>query len=380
MNRIDPSILLILSLCLASPVLAQTDSVQTDTLKSTYFEPLEDGRTQFYFDEHYFLVDRDCQYKTIERVGKYNVSLKNFDGPFTDYNNDGQVILTGNYTGGKKNGLFTAYFANGRTKWIIHFKDDLPVDTSKYNYPDGLPLLEIRYTDSAAYVQNFWDTHRRQRIKDGDGKFEFAVKAEGYNAYGYTYTKYQGNVKAGKPDGVWNIFLLYDNREQDFAGYERFEKGKFKAGYDELEGVPYQGNSKLQIGPSLFFPQAEEMVSKHCTIDENQDFSLFMVKKLEKAFALFDVRDLIPQPTELEITAHVDKSGTLQQLELVKGLPSEEADKIIRNTLRNINYWIPSYGDGDYIDDVLQLKADVIADENGRLKCYNLMIEREKGI
>ena len=29
--------------------------------KPIYFEKLEDGKTQFYFDDHYFLVDKFCQ-------------------------------------------------------------------------------------------------------------------------------------------------------------------------------------------------------------------------------------------------------------------------------------------------------------------------------
>jgi len=375
MKTIYISILLVAGLFSATAAFAQLDSA------ATYFEPLTDGSTQFYFDEHYFLVDKDCQYKTIERIGKYDIPLKNFDGAFTDYNNDGQVILTGNYSGGKKEGLFTAYFANGETKWLITFKDDKPSGLATYNYPDGLPMLAIRYEADQAYVQNFWDTRRKQRVKDGNGRFEFAVKAEGYNEYGYTYTKYQGNIKAGKPNGNWDIFLVYDNREQGYAGYERFEEGKFKAGYDELNGgLPYNA-SRLQIGPSLFFLQAEHMMSKRCTVDENQDFSMFIMKRLEKTFALYDASNVINKPTKVEIEVNVDKTGTLRGLEIVEGLSNDEVDKIIRHALVNIGYWIPSYADKDYIDDVFHIKVDTMVDEEtGQLKFYNLTIEREKGI
>lgn len=376
MKAIYFSILFVAGLFSATPTFAQLDSA------TTYFEPLTDGNTQFYFDEHYFLVDKDCQYKTIERIGKYDIPLKNFDGAITDYNNDGQVILTGNYSGGKKEGLFTAYFANGETKWLITFKDDKPFGLATYNYPDGLPMLTIRYEADQAFVQDFWDTRRRQQVKDGNGRFEFAVKAEGYNEYGYTYTKYQGNIKAGKPNGNWDIFLVYDNQEQDYAGYERFEEGTFKAGYDELNGgLPYNNASRLQIGPSLFFLQAEHMMSKRCTIDENQDFSMFITKRLEKVFALYDARNVITKPTKVEIEAKVNKTGTLRGLEIVDGLSNDEVDKIMKRALANISYWIPSYADENYIDDVFHIKVDTMVDEEtGQLKFYNLTIEREKGI
>lgn len=357
--------------------IAQTDSVD----KPVYFEPLTDGSTQFYFDEHYFLVDRDCQFKSIERVGKYNVALKNFDGPFVDYNNEGKVILEGSYANGKKEGEFTSYFANGKLKWIIHFKNDHAIDTAVYNYPDGLPMLEIVYRDSMAFVQNFWDTRRRQRVTDGNGKFEFSVKAEGYTEYGYEFTDYRGNIKDGKPDGFWDINLVYPNKERDFAGYEKFEKGKLKVGYDEILGVPYFNVPRVQIGPSLFFLQAEKMMSKNCTIDENQDFSLFIISKLDKAFSLYDAADMLTKPIKIEVTAQVEKNGTLAELEVTKGFPNSDADKVILNTLKNIAYWIPSYGGDDYIDDTFHMTADVFAEgEKGQLKFYNLLIKREKGI
>jgi len=371
-------IISLLTITLYSAVgFAQSDS----TDKPIYFEALTDGSTQFYFDEHYFLVDKFCQFKKIERVGRYDVSLKNFDGEFTDYNDDGKVILTGTYANGKKEGVFTSYFANGNVKWLITFKDDNAIDTSVYNYPDGLPMLEIAYKDNQAFVQNYWDTRRRQRVKDGNGKFEFSVRAEGYTEYGNEFTDYRGNIKDGKPDGFWDINLVYANKDRDFVGYEKFEKGQLKMGYDEILGTPYFKSSRLQVGPSLFFLQAEKMISKNCTIDENQDFSLFITGKLEKAFALYNSAELVTKPIKIEITAQVTKAGALRDIEVEEGLGDDDADKIMRNTLKQIAYWIPSYGGEDYIDDVFHITASVIAEgENGQLRFYNLQIQREKGI
>ncbi|WP_134089580.1 toxin-antitoxin system YwqK family antitoxin [Olivibacter sp. XZL3] len=371
-------LLLVVSLFVGSKLWAQTDSAE---VKPIYFEKLTDGTTQFYFDEHYFLVDKFCQFKSIERVGKYDLSIKSFDGPFTDYNNDGKVILTGNYAQGKKEGIFTAYFANGQVKWITTFKNGKAEGISRYNYPDGLPMLEILYNEEGAFVQNYWDTRRRQRVIEGNGKYEFSVRAEGYNEYGYTFQNYQGNIKSGKPDGNWNIFLVYPKNERDYAGYERFEEGLFKGGYDEITSIPYKNSSRIQIGPSLYFLQAEEMVSKNCTIDENQDFSMYVMKKLESAFAIYDSRGLLSEPSKLKITVSVNKMGSLRDLEIVEGLSEKDGDKIIANALQNIAYWIPSYAGTDYIDDVLTITVDVTVDEeNGQLRFYNLQIARENGI
>jgi len=346
--------------------------------KPVYFERLSDGQTQFYFDDHYFLVDKFCQYKTIERVGKYNVALKAFDGPFTDYNNDGKVILTGNYHDGKREGVFNAYFLNGKVAFSETYKSGQAIDTSVYNYPDGLPMLEIVYRGNEAYVWNFWDTHRRQRVKNGEGKFQFAVKAEGYNEYGYAFIDYSGRIVGGKPDGQWNITYRYPDEQVAYAGYERFERGKFKIGYDEIEGAPYM-SPRLQIGPSFYYIQAENMVSKGCTIDENQDFTLFLMKRMEAAFSRYDSSALTTR--ELAVDVEVGNDGSLKEVKIVKGFEDEGIDKLLLHSLETISYWIPSYKDGEYIEDIFHINVEVYVDgETKQLKFYNLQLERENGI
>lgn len=364
--------------CQVAKVVAQ-EKLEEQEEKPVYFEQVDSGLTQFYFDEHYFLVDKFCQFKAIERVGKYDLELKSFDGAFTDYNNDGEAILTGNYANGKKEGPFTSYFANGQVNWTATFKDGEPVGVYRYNYPDGLPMMDIMYEDDGAYIQNFWDTRRRQRVVDGNGKYAFSVKAEGYNEYGYAYIRYQGNIKGGKPDGHWDLFLVYEKNESYYAGYEKFKEGKFTTGYDEIKGEPYFKNSRLQIGPSLFFVQAENMVSKLCSIDENQDFSLFLINRLEASFALYDASSI--ETERLEVQAEIDKSGTLRGLEVIKGFPDEDVDALLEKAFKSVDYWIPSYADGEYIDDNFLITSDVMVDgETKQLKFYNLRITREKGI
>ena len=263
----------------------------------------------------------------------------------------------------------------------MNFKADKPDGLATYNYPDGLSMLSIRYADNQAYVQDFWDTQRKQRVKDGEGRFSFAVKAEGYNEYGYSFIRYEGNIKGGRPDGNWDIFWVYDNHEQDYAGHERFENGQFKVGYDDINGGVAYYASRVQIGPSLFFLQADAMMSKGCNIDDNQDFSLFIMDKLEKGFAAYDAHSVMREPTKIELDASVNKNGILRGLDVVQGFENEEADKIIQEVLKKVAYWIPSYADDAYIDDVLHISVNTAIDEaSGQLKFYNLSIHREKGI
>lgn len=381
-NLFQTPILFLLSLLLYNGSNAQeynNDDSTDEVEEPVYFESADNGMMRFFFDEHYFLVDKDCEFRSIERIGRYDVAKRNFEGQFSDYDSDGALLLEGHYQNGKKEGEFTAYFPNGMVNWTVRYEDGVPQGSWVYNYPDGLPMLEVAYRDSSAYVWNFWDTRRRQQVVNGEGRFEFPVKATGYNEYGYDYINYQGRIKKGKPDGVWSIFFRYaDDNQQDYIGMERFGDGKFLRGYDELNGINYHQGSRLQIGPMSYFVQAEGMVSKKCTIDENQDFSRFILNKLESAFAPYDASEL--PATLIELEASVGRSGNLTGLEIHKGFPEEEINKLIAGVFRAIGYWIPSYADGEYIDDVLEISVQTSVDADTRKLGFNeLRISRRDG-
>lgn len=360
-----------------TPVRAQDSMEGSSAEDQVFFEKADSGRMYFYFDEHYFLVDRNCEFRKIDRLGRYDVAKKSFDGPFWDYGDEDRVLLEGNYTDGKKDGQFTAYFPNGNEQWSVLFENDKPSGSWTFKYPDGLPMLEIRYTDSDILVWNFWDRLGRQRVEAGEGRFEFPVRVEGYNEYGNTHINYQGQIKAGKPDGVWNLFYVYEEGGQDYVGMERFAEGKFQRGYDELEGSAYL-TSRIQIGPSIYFGQAEGMVAKACTIDENQDFSRFILNKLDKVFEPYNGSNV--KVGKLEMTAEVRSTGTLRKLEIVEGFEEKEIDKLLLAGLRSISYWIPSFSDGKYIDDTLHLEFEAeLNPETDQVQFRNLIVKRDNG-
>ncbi len=92
--------------------------------KPVFYEKLDQGLIRFYFDKYYYLASKDCEFKTIERVSKFDFTKQVFDGEFRDFAPNGNRILVGTYKDGKKEGLFQAYHPNGVLKWEVNFQNN----------------------------------------------------------------------------------------------------------------------------------------------------------------------------------------------------------------------------------------------------------------
>lgn len=370
-----------LLLAVAIPAFGQQqDSVYDANAKPVYFEPAEGGEVRFYFDENYYLVDKECQYVAIERIGVFNMETKGFDGPFADYDMQGNLLLEGNYEKGKKEGIFTAYFTHGKVQWQATFEDDKPIGAWRHHYPDGLPLLEIHYKDNTASLQHFWDDRGRQQVKDGNGKFEFAVKERGYTLYGYDFANYEGRIRNGRPYGTWTINYRYQKGEYN-GGYEYFSKTGFRSGYDAWQDSYYHNGSRLQIGPQVYFTQAERMIGKDCSIDEHENFSVFIADRLEKAFTIHNLKQYGTH--DVVVAAMVDKDGELQEVDVTKGYEDmKDIRDLIEEVLMSVDYWIPSFNDDAYIDDNLSIRFQVVpknGEEGAGILINGIKIRRENG-
>src|SRR5690606_39698877 len=119
-------------------------SQQVDsTAKVTLLEKAPMGLVRFYFDDYYYLVDKDCAFKSIERVSQCLVDKNVFHGDFRDFDRNGTVVLSGHHDEGIKQGLFKAFHSSGTLKWEVMYENGSPTGDWKYYYPDGKPMLKI---------------------------------------------------------------------------------------------------------------------------------------------------------------------------------------------------------------------------------------------
>lgn len=343
-----------------------------------FYESALRGQTRFFYDDHYFLADKTCPFKAIERVGTYDFRERMFTGPVIDFNLAGRVILRGNYRNGEKEGTFTAYHSNGQVKWEGAYAHDAPQGTWKYFYPDGKPLLEVKYGDEGVTIIHFWDRRGRQRVTDGKGTYEFAIEADGYNEYGYVRYNRKGKVVDGKPDGVWIIEYVFGDGKKEGAGHEVYEQGRFVRGYESYTDESFFDAPRYGVLPIAFFPRGEALISKECSIDEYSGFTGYLSNHLEEWFE--GEADEPIDPQSIRFTVEVDRNGEPGRIVIDSTFSRKRYADLLLEGVRNIGFWFPSFTDGTFINDTLTVTMEAFPDVIGNnVRFFDVKIRREKG-
>lgn len=370
--------MLIYLLLVATPIVF-ANGLDTVPDKPVYYERTAKGLTRFFYDDRYFLADKDCQFKAIERVGQYDFQQQVFTGEFTDFNYLGRAILKGNYRNGRKEGEFSAYHPNGQLKWVVSYVQDIPQGLRTYYYPDGKPLLEVEYREGGTFIRSFWDQRGRKQVSEGKGKYEFAVEADGYNEFGYVRYIRKGRVVDGRPHGIWGIEYLFADGKKANAGYERYQYGVFQDGYEQFKEESFYDGPRYGVLPADFYVRADAMIGKGCTIDEYSGFTVYLSKHLEEWFD--GEVDELPDPVKIEFTVAVKKSGEPGKIEMTGTFPRKRYADLLLEAIGWVNFWFPSFADGDFIDDNLTVSVEAFPDAAERkLRFFDVTIRREKGI
>lgn len=361
------------------PSVALCSTVDTIKNNSIFYEQESGDIVRFFYDDHYYLVDRNCEFKAIERVGRYDFQRQIFIGAIADFDNHGRLILEGSYVDGRKHGDFRAYHPNGRLKWQASYVQGVPQGTFNFYYPDGKPLLEITYTGEGARILNFWDRRGRQRVTDGDGRYEFAVIADGYNEFGYIRYTRKGKVVDGYPHGNWTIEYLFGDGKEKRAGYEYYNRGRFVQGYEAYTGEEFSDAPRYDLLPVDFSTRADAMVAKPCTIDDYTGFTGFLAEYLSEWFE--GALDGPIDPVKITFTLTVKTTGQPRAINMKSSFPTKRYADLLREALNGVGYWLPSYADGQYIEDTLTVTMEAFPDVRyQKMRFYEVTIKREKGI
>ncbi len=341
------------------------------------FERTSDSLYTFYFDSQYYLVDKDCEFFAIKRLSNYSVELKAYDGAFTDSDTEGNILLTGTYKEGKKDGTFKAFYPTGFLKWQAEFKAGRPVKTWYFYHPDGSAMSIIEIINGRPHITNTWNIRGKSVIKNGSGRFELRDPQFGFNEKGYSAIVYSGKVENGLPDGSWRISYEYARGESEIAAIEKFINGNFTDGTMLLDHYTTYTTSKVMFAPSEPYLNAELFVSKGCNIDEHDNYTLYLSDYLSQNFNSAWLSDTTGRTIEFTLT--VDKNGTSSHISLIKDLGNTISNKALLQILTSIDYWIPSQKDGKIINDVLTVSAHLTTESTGKTLFTNAKIKRRDG-
>lgn len=349
-----------------------------------YFEPAPKDMIRFFFDENYFMVDKECEFKYIERVSAFNKASNKFEGQFKDFDQNGRLILIGQYSNGNKEGEFKAFHPNGALKWETTFINNKATGPWKYYYPDGKPMLFITLGQPDFSIDQYWDRTGKQSVKDGDGLYNIDLPILGFTEHGYTKFNRHGKVKNGQPDGIWYISFIVEGKKKEkiHAYTEQYEDGQLKGKKvsDNFYGI-YIPEQSLIFTPESYFPRAELLLSKNCSFDEFTGFNIFLSEKFTQFLKQLRQGETQDYDLDLSYTLHVSKKGIPTRVELVS-LPDSFTDyqrAMFTKMVANIRYYLPSYLSGEPIDDRLDLSFKV-KKESSEIYVSPVQIKRHKGM
>lgn len=347
-----------------------------------YREPANKGYTRFYYDENYYLVDKNCEFKSIERVAQYDTVMFGFNGEFKDFDRNGKLILEGSYQNGNRNGPFKAYHPNGQLKWEAVYQDGREISDWKYYYPDGKPFLTLSFGEEDYKIMSYWDRLGEQKVIEGNGNYDITFPATGFSDHGYSAYRRHGKLVNGVPDGVWYINFITNPKKntQEYIYREVFEGGvrtsfiRNPDYYDHF--IPYED---FWVVPTEYFGRAEFFLVHDCSFDEYSGFTNFIHKKIAEELEELDF-ELPNGSFQYKVKYEVSKTGQPVSLKLdsdSEKLPKKEQSKI-HKLFESMYYFIPSIENGKAIKDNISLMGEFLI-RNGKGTLNYVKIQREKG-
>ncbi|MGN0003409.1 MAG: toxin-antitoxin system YwqK family antitoxin [Sphingobacterium composti] len=347
-----------------------------------YKEKVNDKFTRFFFDDNYYLVDKNCEFKAIERVAEFDTVNFKFTGEFRDYNRQGRLILHGFYKDGIRNGTFKSYHTNGQLRWESSYLNNKEIGEWKYYYPDGKPMLTLSFDNDDFIFVDYWDTFGKQKIVRGEGQYEMSFPIKGFTEHGYTSYIKKGKITKGKPNGVWTTYFVQNekNKTYETAFQEIFSDGT-QSRFIESEYFDYYFISQddFYIVPSDFFGRAESFLVHGCSFDEYSSFNNHIVKKFN-AYLSEEKLDIDNSIISFKARYSVTNKGIVKSMEIIESPEnlSKPAFKTFKDLFESVTYFIPSIQNDKPIQDKIILHGTFLV-SNGTSILQHVNVEREIG-
>ena len=216
----------------------------------------------FYYNERWQLVKPVCA--TVFRIARMDTVLLTFTGKFVDYySSDSTIAIEGNYTKGKKEGVFKIYFPNGQLAQFGMYANDRKSGIWEYFYEDGTRQQILDFGENEILVKEFWNEQGKQLVKSGNGQW-FGYEREGF-------LKTSGEVLDGRKNGTWKNTISFQNMTTNI---EKYKEGKFLSG--KMISVaagsePYKDTVHCTIEKTPAFLTAEQFQIIRCFKDSKSN-------------------------------------------------------------------------------------------------------------
>jgi len=355
-------------------VILVNTSVFAQLSGNKFYQKTKEGYYHFYYDQQYYLVAQDCRFKFFTRVIQHVKEKNVFDGFFTDYFNNNKIALTGTYKMGLKDGVFKNYYPNGKLRYEVTFVDDKITGKAYFFYDNGKPWLNIEIKDGTFFILEYWNPVGKQRVKEGNGVYEYKDWYWGYNVDGFEAVVYKGRIKNGLTNSNWNIFFSYPDLSVELYRTEVMNNGKFQRATLYRKPSTSLQSSILRLVPHFDDNRSVSFISKDCTIDDNQNFISFLEAFLNQTFAVATLPEDFKSKT-VECKVVVDQWG--RAIDVNSDVESPTMARNLDLVFKAIEYWIPSYKNKQTITDTLTINFNV--DQEKEIPSFNnLKIKRNE--
>jgi hypothetical protein len=294
----------------------------------------------FYYNDDWQLVKPICE--TIFRVTKLDTVLLTYTGKFVDYYaQDSSIATEGNYTNGKKEGIFNIYFRNGQIEQFGKYTNDKKTGIWEYFYENGTKRQILDFQDNEILVKEFWDEEGKKLVSSGNGEwFSYATSER--------FMKTSGEVFNGRKNGTWKNTIPSRNMTTNI---EKYKDGNFISGkmFSVVAGTEsYKDTMYCSIEKTPKFLAAEQFQMNRCFKYQNNSLEFATYPGgMERFYG--QIRDKIQLSGPIlmrgviRVQMTIDKEGKMTNFKPVSNI-GYELDLI--RVLQTMENWTPSKANG----------------------------------
>jgi antitoxin component YwqK of YwqJK toxin-antitoxin module len=244
------------------------------------------------------------------RIAYFDPSTLIFNGPFTDYDKNGNCVLSGNFVNGEIHGLCKYYYEDSVIKEIGIFNHGIRDSVWTFYYPNGLIEKVVNFKEGTPQIIDSYNDKGKQQVTNGTGKYSSRIYKNNGKTIRYTI---KGNLVDGRLDGKWSIRGVTN---------EYFENGVFIKGYDVLEYthpqqislaniLGYYCQEDLRIFQNNFFCQS-------CVDNDTWSFISLPVNNISTQINYAPYEAFIKEYAELLDSMGIDRITQLLDLSINK--------------------------------------------------------------
>jgi len=338
-----------------------------------------------YYNENWEITKKE---KAIYfREAEFDMEKFVINGQVSDYKISGNKVMTGNYTGGKRNGEFTFFYPNGNIERKGYYLNNRRTGNWEFFYPNGdlkqLVIFHPKLIGDDIVVVDFFDREGKQWIKNGTGKWvDDSIRSGLFE--NINLKRLTGQFKDSLKVGEWKLVRI-DNGK--LVHSEKFVKGKFVSAVvfspasqeygtmssemmpklSEDQHLKFSNTESFELDTTAFSPTvlSPDVVTIFKTLTGKEyEIKNRKVMYPEGDYSLMEfIAQNIRYPVSAQkgkisgkvyVGAYIDAKGNLKVAKILHGVHKDLDNEALR-VVKLITKWLPAIHEGTPVESALTI-------------------------